>query len=54
MLCDVGVSGGVECLILCCLGVLITDRRTDGQTNERTLAVVESLSRLKKTANAKF
>ena len=25
-----------------------TDRRTDGQTNERTLVVVESISRLKK------
>ena len=43
LVCDVGVCGGVELLILCCLGVLITDERT----NERTLAVVESLSRLK-------
>ena len=37
-------SGKVERLILCCLGVLIHDK----QTNERTFAVVESLSRLKR------
>ena len=43
LVCDVGVCGGVELLILCCLGVLITDERT----NERTFVVVESLSRLK-------
>ena len=47
VVCDVvgGVEGGgkVEWLILSCLGVLITDR----QTNERTLVIVESLSRLK-------
>ena len=35
---DGSVSGGedsdkVEWLILSCLGVLVTDRRTDGQTN---------------------
>ena len=34
-------------MILSCLGVLVSDRRTDGRTNERTLVVVESLSRLK-------
>ena len=28
-----------------------TDRRTDGQTNERTFALLESLSRLKKTGH---
>ena len=42
--CDVagdGVSGGecsgkVKCMILSCLGVLVTDRQTDERTNERT------------------
>ena len=32
VVCDAGVSGGVKGLILCCLGVLVTDR----QTNEWT------------------
>ena len=31
------------------LGVLIYHRQTDGQTNEWTFAIVESLSRLKRT-----
>ena len=39
-----GVVCKVKCLILSCLGVLVSDRQT---TNERTLVVVESLSRLK-------
>ena len=38
-------------MILSCLGVLVsdgqTDRQTDRRTNEWTLVVVESLSRLK-------
>ena len=51
VVCD-GVSGGECCgkvkwMILSCLGVLMTDWRTDGQTDERTLVVLESLSRLK-------
>ena len=33
LVCDVGVCGGVELLILCCLGVLVTHRRTDGRTD---------------------
>ena len=43
----VGVGGEVKGLILSFVWVLITDRQTDGRTNERTLVVVESLSRLK-------
>ena len=27
------LCGGVKWLILCCLGVLLSDRRTDGQTD---------------------
>ena len=44
-----GVGGEVKGLILSFVWVLITDRQTDGRTNERTLVVVESLSRLKKS-----
>ena len=45
-----GASGGGEgCdkVILCCLGVLVTDGQTDRLMDERTMVAVESLSRLK-------
>ena len=55
VICDVvwGVEGGgkVKWLILCCLGVLISDGQTNRRTDERTFAVVESLSRLKTNKN---
>ena len=41
-------------MILSCLGVLVTDRQTDGQTDGRTLVVVESLSRLKREAKIRM
>ena len=33
--------GKVKCMILSCLRVLVSDRQTDRQTNEKTLVVVE-------------
>ena len=36
-------------MISSCWGVLQTNGRTDGQTNEQTFVIVESLSRLKNT-----